>query len=83
MFRFLMYGFEILMVNELQSTQIWFNPADIPSSNWQMVNGNIFLAQFDMDANRFYSDFVVLAGMVFIYLGISYVLLRWATKEKR
>jgi len=80
---FLQYGFEILMVNELLNTQVWFNPADIPKEKWQMVNGNIFLAQFDMDPDRFSIDFVVLAAMVVAYLLLSYVLLRWATKEKR
>ncbi len=80
---FLQYGFEILMVNELQNTEIWFNPADIPPEKWQMVNGNVFLSQFDMDPTRFSFDFVVLAIMIVGYLIISYALLRWATKEKR
>ncbi len=80
---FLNYGFEVLMVNELQYALIWFNPADIPPSNWQTVNGNVFLAQFGMDPNRFKIDLVVLVAMVVAYLALSYILLRWATKERR
>jgi len=80
---FLGYGFEILMVNELQFVEVFFNPADVPSSTWQMVNGNIFLAQFGMDPNQFYTDFMILAVMLGFYFVVAYILLRWGTKERR
>jgi len=80
---FLQFGFEILMINELLDAQIWFDPADIPPAEWSTVNGNVFLAQFGMDPSRFYIDIVVLAAMIIGYLLLSYILLRWATKEKR
>jgi len=80
---FLQYGFEILMVNELQWVSVWFNPADIPPSEYKFVDGHVFLDQFGMDPSRFYTDLIVLASMIGFYLGLSYILLRFATKERR
>lgn len=71
------------MVNELQNAEILFNPTDIDPSLWRWVNGNVFLAQFDMDPKRVFMDYGVLGGMTAFYLVLSYVLLRFTTKERR
>jgi len=77
------YGFEILMVNELNNMQVLFNPTGVDHDLWKWVNGRVFLQQFDMEPGRVTLDFFVLGGMAAIYLLASYVLLRFATKERR
>lgn len=77
---FLQYGFEVLMVNELDGLAVWFNPKNYDPI---LVNGRQFLVEFNMDPNRFYMDLIVLSGMIGGYLLIAYCLLRFATKERR
>ena len=79
---FIEYGFEILMVNELENAIIIFDPKGDTNVN-VTVNGIVFLQQFDMDPDRFYIDFVALALMAATYLMGAYLLLRFFIKEKR
>jgi len=77
---FMNYGFEILMVNELQGTTILFDPPNVPPV---FTTGEEFLQQFDMDPKRWNLDFGVLIGILAFYLVLSYVFLRFYIKEKR
>lgn len=79
---FFNYGFEILMINELDGLKIRFNPKGY-DINPVIVNGSAFLIQFDMDKERFYFDQIILILMIILYLLISYLLLRFLIKEKR
>jgi len=77
---FMNYGYEILMVNELQGTSILFNPPNVPPVT---VTGEEFLQQFDMDPARWKMDVGILHAMAVFYLLISYLSLRFFIKERR
>jgi ABC-type multidrug transport system permease subunit len=79
---FLNYAYEILMVNELSGTSIYFDPQDYNVKPMN-VNGEVFLKQFDMDAARLQSDIFTLLGMICFYLLLSYTFLRFLVREKR
>jgi len=74
------YGYEILMVNELEGTQILFNPPEVPPT---YTSGEEFLLMFDMDPKRIYLDVGVLLGMASLYLLTAYLFLRFVIKERR
>ncbi len=74
------YGYEVLMVNELQDEDFSFNPKNYKPI---LVGGDEFLQQFDMDPKRFYMDLWVLVAMIITFLSISYLFLRFAIKERR
>jgi len=76
---FLNYSFEILMINELDDLSVRI---EVEGDTVQ-VNGRTVLDQFDMKAERFDMDLFVLLGMVGGYLIITYLVLRFAIKEKR
>jgi len=80
---FLNYGFEILLVNELDNLSIRFLPKGYDIKKAVTVNGRVFLDQFDMEPSRFHTDLIMLVVMSFGYLLLTYVLLRWAVKERR
>ncbi len=80
---FLNYGFEILLVNELDNLSIRFLPKGYDIKKAVTVNGRVFLDQFDMEPSRFNTDLIMLVVMSFGYLLLTYVLLRWAVKERR
>jgi len=77
---FINYGYEVLMVNELQGTTINFNP---PHVDPIPVTGEEFLEQFDMDINRWKMDMGILVAMAGGYLITSYLFLRFHIKERR
>jgi hypothetical protein len=79
---FLNYGFEVLMVNELDGLTILFNPKGY-NIKPVTVDGHVFLAQFDMQSSRFYMDQGILVAIIAAYLLIAYLLLRFVVKEKR
>jgi len=80
---FLNYGFEVLLVNELNNLSIRFNPTGYHIKDAINLNGRVFLDQFDMDPSRFHFDLMMLGVMSVGYLLLTYILLRWAVKEKR
>lgn len=77
---FFNYGYEVLMVNELSGEDFSFNPKNYKPI---LVSGEEFLQQFDMDASRFTMDLMVLCAMIVCLLFLSYLLLRFAIKERR
>jgi len=77
---FMNYGYEILMVNELQGTRVLFNP---PHVSPVYVTGEEFLQQFDMDPKRVWLDIGVLVAMAVGYLILAYNFLRFTVKERR
>jgi len=79
---FFNYAFEILMVNELTGLSILFNPQGY-NIYPTMVDGAVFLIQFDMEAERVGMDIGLLGATIFLFGIISYICLRWANKEKR
>jgi ABC-type multidrug transport system ATPase subunit len=80
---FLNYGFEVLLVNELNGLTIRFQPKGYHINSAVNLNGKVFLDQFDMDPARFHTDLWALGGMAVGYLLFTYILLRWAVREKR
>jgi len=79
---FLMYSFEILMVNELLGATFWFNPRGY-NMNPVAVDGSVFLTEFGMDPDKFFFDMIVLGSMATSFLIVSYLLLRFLIKERR
>eukprot|EP01114_Cavostelium_apophysatum_P002732 TRINITY_DN1241_c0_g2_i3.p1 TRINITY_DN1241_c0_g2~~TRINITY_DN1241_c0_g2_i3.p1 ORF type:complete len:901 (+),score=139.14 TRINITY_DN1241_c0_g2_i3:2952-5654(+) len=78
---FLNYAFEVLMVNELTGLTIQFTPKAYNVS--VPVKGEVFLAQFDLEASRMTLDFYVLGAQAAFYLIITYLFLRFLNKERR
>jgi ABC-type multidrug transport system permease subunit len=79
---FLNFGFEVLMVNELDGLTVLFQPKGY-NIKPVLVEGDVVLANLDMDPSRFYLDIVVLGIMSAVYLVLSYLMLRFVVKEKR
>jgi len=74
------YGFRILMVNEFDGLDVLINPDGYSPT---LVPGRVILSQVGMTVDEFYIDFVVLAGILVLYMVLSYVFLRFFVKEKR
>lgn len=79
---FLNYAFEILTVNEFVGVTVYFNPVDIPVPP-TVLDGTVFLEQFDMVPSRVPMDYLALGIMGFIQLTIAYLFLRFFIKERR
>jgi hypothetical protein len=79
---FLQYSFEILMVNELLGLEILFVPRGVTITPI-IIDGEVFLKEFDMESSRFNMDLAVLGGMIGFFLIVGYILLRFGIKEKR